>query len=332
VSGHHAIAENPEQLSFFDVLRKLERTTQGKPRIGNSSNHDEDIVVLGQMPYVEFPDSNVAYFAMDAQGRYHVHSKFLGMLGPQGALPLAQTYEARHWIDMRDPAFARFLDLFNNRFLQLFFRAWADARPCAQFDRPEEDRFSAFVGAAIGMATPAFCNRSRVNDFVLLSTAGLLSSAVKSASRLESLLQHVFKTDAEIEQFSGMWLPLERIDQTSLGGLNALLGDSALLGSAVYSLQDKFRIRITAKTLKGFEEFLPDGRHCDDLADLVFFYLGDVHAYDVEIGLPESETLSACLGTFGRLGWTSWMKPEDKTVVGTYRWDCHFHPAQRASP
>ena len=37
---------------------------------------------------------------------------------------------------MRDDAFPRFLDILNHRFLQLFFRAWADARPVAQHDRP----------------------------------------------------------------------------------------------------------------------------------------------------------------------------------------------------
>ena len=55
--------------------------------------------------------------------------KFLGLLGPQGALPLATTEEAHHWLLTRDDAFPRFLDILNHRFLQLFFRAWADSRP-----------------------------------------------------------------------------------------------------------------------------------------------------------------------------------------------------------
>lgn len=329
MSAPHAVAENPELLSFFGLLRQIERSTPTKPRIGHSAAHDEDIVILGQVPFVDFPASNVGYFAMDGEGRYHVHSKFLGMLGPQGALPLQQTYEARHWMDMRDPAFARFLDLFNGRFLQLFYRAWADARPEAQFDRPDSDRFTAYVGSAIGIATPAFRDRGDVADLAKLSAAGLMAPAVKSASRLESLIQHLFKAEAEVQQFAGMWLPLERNDQTSLGGLNATLGDSALVGAAVYSLQDKFCIRISAQTLSEFQDFLPDGRHCNGLAEIVFLYLGDIYAYEVEIGLPESQTQSTRLGQFGRLGWTTWMKPEDKTIVGAFRWDCRFHPAER---
>ena len=69
-------------------------------------------------------------------GRLRILVKFLGLLGPQGALPLATTEESLTWWLMRDDAFPRFLDLINGRFLQLFFRAWSDARPIAQHDRP----------------------------------------------------------------------------------------------------------------------------------------------------------------------------------------------------
>ena len=56
----------------------------------------------------------------------------------------------------RDPSFARFTDIFSNRFLQLFFRAWADARPIAHHDRPADDRFADYVGsfAGIGVGEP----------------------------------------------------------------------------------------------------------------------------------------------------------------------------------
>ena len=58
------------------------------------------------------------------------------MFGPQGALPLTTTDEAYSWLRARDDAFARFVDIFQGRFLALFFRAWADARPIAQERSP----------------------------------------------------------------------------------------------------------------------------------------------------------------------------------------------------
>jgi type VI secretion system protein ImpH len=317
------------QLNFFDLLRQLERRTPDKPRISDTGAHDEDIAVLGQAPFVEYSTGNVDFFGVDATGRYHVHSRFLGMLGPHGALPLSTTYEAKHWMEMRDESFARFLDIFNNRFQQLFFRAWSDARPASQHDRPKQDRFAAYIGSSVGMATHAFRNRDSVSDLAKLAVAGLLAPAVKSASRIRSLLSHMFKADVEIEQFVGEWLLLERQDQSALGAANARLGDEAMLGSSVYSLQDKFRIRIKAKSLTEFQDFLPGGKHCNTLADAVAFYLGELLSYEVELGLAEHHTQATKLGSFGRLGWTSWMKPRDRTFIGIFRWDCRFHPAER---
>ena len=54
-----------------------------------------------------------------------------------------------------DPTLSRFLDVFNHRFLALFYRAWAQAQPYVNHDRPETDRFTTYVGAFFGMAHAA---------------------------------------------------------------------------------------------------------------------------------------------------------------------------------
>ena len=100
--------------------------------------------MLGQDPFLDFPASNLSKVEALPDGRLRIIVKFLGLMGPQGALPLATTEEALGWHLMLDDGFPRFLDLINHRFLQLFFRAWADcpsdrpARPAGRgpFHRP----------------------------------------------------------------------------------------------------------------------------------------------------------------------------------------------------
>ena len=145
----------PWRFDFFNTLRQLERANPDQPRIGDSASRREEYVTLGQDPYLDFPASNLSrgrrpeWPAQDT-------CQILGLLGPQGALPLTTTEESLGWYLMRDEAFPRFLDLFNHRFIQLFFRAWADARPIAQHDRPRDDRFIAYIGSFAGLGSDVF--------------------------------------------------------------------------------------------------------------------------------------------------------------------------------
>jgi type VI secretion system protein ImpH len=327
MSANQPFQGNAGSYDFLDLMRRLEHVATSKPRIGESGSTDEATVKLGQQPHIEFSDSNVGRIAARKDGTFEVETRFLGLLGPQGALPLHTSYEATHWANMRDEAFVRFLDIINNRFQQLFFRAWANARPAVQADRPRENQFLTYVGAMIGIGTPAMRTRGRLHDFSKLALAGLMAPATKSASRIESVVAWLFQAKVQVQEFVGVWLPLEEREQATLKGGVALGGDS-IIGKAAYSLKDKFRIRLEANDLAEFETFLPDGKHFEPLADIIRFYLGDTFIYDVEIGLAESKTKPAQLGGFGRLGWTSWMAKPTPEAGGTVRWDCRFHPAE----
>ena len=122
-------AGDPFRHNFYSVLRELERRSAEKPRIGDSVTLADEILTLSQDPFTEFPSSNiVAGQSAIRAGAPRLSVRFLGMFGPQGALPLHITEASQVWTNHRDPSFARFVDIVSTRFLQLFYRAWADAR------------------------------------------------------------------------------------------------------------------------------------------------------------------------------------------------------------
>jgi type VI secretion system protein ImpH len=319
--------EEPWRFDFFSVMRRLERTHPESPRIGDSSARREEYVHLGQDPYLEFPASNLSRVVIDGD-RLKIFVRFLGLLGPQGALPLTTTEECFAWFVMRDDSFPRFLDLFNNRFLQLFFRAWADARPVAQHDRPEEDRFVAYIGSMIGTGTQPHRNLDSVPDSAKLAFAGLMAPGAKSASRLMSFISGLFDVKVEIDEFVGTWLSFELADRSRLGQSNSGLGTGLSLGANIFSVQDKIRIRILTKDMAQYRRFLPTGDLCKPLADAVFFYLGDQLEWEVELAIPSGAVVPTRLGTFGQIGWTSWASPNWASKE-KYRCDARFHPAER---
>lgn len=329
MSARDSLLAEPWRHDFFAVMRRLERSHPERPRIGDSAALAEDFVRLSQDPFLDFPASTLDSASRDANGRYRLGVRFLGLFGPQGALPLTTTEETYGWLLARDDAFPRFADVFQHRFLQLFFRAWADARPIAQHDRPEADRFVGYIGATIGVASPGTRDADSVPDLAKLEFAGLIAPQVKSASRLKRLISGLFDVPCEIDEFVGSWLVLDPADRSRLGQRQCGLGVDTLLGGSVFSVEDKIRIRIFTRDLDDYERFLPTGPVAEQIADAVYLFLGDELDWDVELAIPAGKVAPVRLGQAGRLGWTSWMAPNWAETDREMRTDTRFHLAER---
>lgn len=322
------LAAEPWRYDWLSLMRRLERENADKPRLGDSAARAQDFVSLSQNPYLEFPAATIEGVGKDETGRLRVVSRFLGMFGPQGALPLSTTDEAFQWLRERDDAFPRFVDLVQSRFLALFFRAWADARPIAQNDRPLEDRFRDYVGSVIGLGAAWFKNRDSVHDFVKLEYAGLLAPRVRSSSRLRFFLTGLVGSRVEIDEFVGVWLTLDESERSRLGEARSGLGTDCMLGSSAFTVSDKFRIRVYARNFHHYEQFLPGAPLAEQIADAVYAYVGDEYDWDLELAIPAGEVQAARVGLGARLGWTGWMAPnwsDDKT----WRADARFHLVSR---
>jgi type VI secretion system protein ImpH len=318
------LLQDPEHHDALLALRRLESAHPDRPRIGRSATRREEYVTLGQNPSFVFPASTIDSATRRDDGTLALFVHFLGLCGPQGALPHAITQEAQEYLRDGDDALARFLDLFNNRFLQLYFRAWADVRPIAQHDRPNEDRFQDYVGTPIGLGDASLRGLDSVPDIEKVGFAGLMAPATKSASRLRALVSALFGVRVEVEEFVGLRLILEPAEYSRLGRRpNAQLSVDAMLGAGVVSVQDKFRLRLYATTLAQYLRFLPTGDLAQRLADTVRFYVGLVLEYDVELALPAEQAPAVQLGTSGQLGWTSWLSP-DWSSRDEWRADARF--------
>lgn len=323
------IIADPFRHNFYSVLRYMERNAVAKPRIGDSVTTADDVVTLSQDPYTAFPSSNLSGVDKSTKGITRLQLKFLGMFGPQGALPLHVTETTQIW-DLRDPSFRHFVDVFSTRFLQLFYRAWADARPIAQFERPEADRFQVYLGSFAGVGTTTLRNQDSAEQIARISYAGLVNSHVKSAARLEQLLRGILKIDVDVVEWIGIWLSLGADERTVLGRTSATLGSDCIVGSQVYSISERFRIRIRCQSLEQYESFLPGSPQAEKLANLIFFYVGHRNEFDVELGLKRSLAKPLRLGESGRLGLTAWAKSDvSSDVPDEYLFDARFDPFGR---
>ncbi|PTW46575.1 type VI secretion system baseplate subunit TssG [Rhodovulum kholense] len=306
-----AEATAAEGVGLFAALRALERAAPDAPRIGRNARAAEAVVRLGQDPFLAFPVSDLSRAGRDGRGRPVLRAQFLGFYGAFGALPLAWTEEVRRWFDAGDESFTAFTDIFTERFQELFFRAWSDARPITQFDHPD-DRFQGYLLAFAGTATPAFRDRGRVPDTALARLVPLAAGRVKSPVRLRQMLGLHFEGRArvEIEEMVPGWLDFEPGTETRLGLGAASLGRDAHLGARARTISDRIRVHLHVPDMAAFDRFLPGGPDNRELAELCRWYLGETLEIEAALWLPQPKVVPAVLGRSARLGWMACLAPD----------------------
>lgn len=301
-----ALAAEPFAFDFHQALRRVEVAFRELPRWGEASKPKDEPLRLGQDPSFEFSPSAVRTFSGATDSvKARLTVGFLGLFGPQGALPLHLTEYARERIRQAgDHTFATFVDLFHHRMLVLFHRAWSKSRASVSRDRPESDAFRTYVGAAFGLALPAQAGLDAVPDLAKLHFAGLFAMASRPPDGLTAVLSGYLGLPVKIREFMGEWLELHDDDRFRLGHSPRVssLGRSTVLGRRVYSRSHKFRVVLGPLRERDFSDFLPGGRGLARVTALVQAYAGPQLAWDLEL-IPAFDALTPLrLGRTGRLG------------------------------
>lgn len=303
------LGEAPHDYDFYQTLRRLECLYDDKPRWSEAHRPTDEPVRFGQDPDLSFAPAPLASFGQqpgDAKPRLQV--RLFGLSGPNGPLPIHLTEYARERLrNAGDRTLSRFLDVLNHRFVAMFYRAWAQAQPHVNRDRPDADRFGGYVASFLGVRPAAFRHRDTVPDVARMFQAGVLVRHVRNAEGLRAVLEQFFRVPVRIEQFVAHWMHLAPRERTYLARDGATLGQGAVLGARVWDAQHKFRVHIGSLTLQEYESFLPGGSRLATLVDWVAFYLSFELDWDVRLILRRDQVPRLTLDRTRRLGWTTWL-------------------------
>lgn len=316
----NAIKSNPYAYGFYRAVRRIECVYKEKPRVGQSLRPKDDPVRFAQPPSLAFPSSNLAYFKLGEKGLPpRLGENFFGVFGSNGPLPLHITeYAHSRIVNFNDSTFSAFADVFHHRMISLFYRAWANAQPTVNYDRPDSDQFAKYVGALFGIGMPAFRNQDSLQDRVKLYYSGILAAQTKNAAGLSAMIGDFFRMNTDIEQFVGHWIDLPKECRLQLGITRetCTLGVNAALGRKAWECQQNFRIVLGPLSREQYLKMLPGGESLRHLKDIVRNYVGDELAWDIKLIMKKEDMPSLKLGITGKLGWTSriWSKVIDKDV------------------
>lgn len=311
------LRESPHAIRFFQAVRLLERLYPDREPVGRFVNPSDEIAHFGAHPSLAFPASEIQSLEVHAARPHQVGVNFFGLMGPLGALPHWYTGLIAERLRSNDKTLRDFLDIFNHRFLSLFYQAWEKYRFAIAYERGELDRFSHLLLDLIGMGTEGLQERQAVPDQAFLFFAGILAQRPRSAKALQLLLSEYFEVPVEVEQLLGGWFRLDPSTECCLGDRETpseQLGQGAVAGDEVWDQQARARIKLGPLSLAQYLEFLPNGSAFPALRALTRFFANDEIDFDVQLVLRRDDVPACELGSTGdqspKLGWVSWLRSQ----------------------
>jgi type VI secretion system protein ImpH len=327
-----ALRQAPYAHDLFHVLRWLDAHAGASAPLGRASHPQDEPVRLGQRASPSFAPSMIA----DLHEREGLPPQLsiygFGLFGPNGPLPSHLTEYVRERERIADdPTMAAFVDLFHNRAIQLFYRAWADAQPTVGLDRPREGRFDRYVGSLLALLVQP---DDSIGKHARYYHAGHLARQTRNPEGLQQILQRYFDIPVHVQEYVPHWVPLGPEECLALGShANAALGTGTTLGIAVRDAQSRFRLVLGPMSWASYRSFLPGGKHIAALLRWVCDYVGLELAWDVQLVLAAGEVPPSALSTTQPLGLASWLgqrapqQDADDLIV-----DYTLRNTQRSSP
>lgn len=311
------LAQPSAAFDFFELLRRLEHDGR---LFGHTGRPDREPARLGQHVRLGFATQDVAAFqpATDnAPARVSVAN--LGLLGPEGPMPLHLTRWvldrlSQRWFagdqarETSDTTFIDFANILQHRMIALYYRAWADAHPEVQVERPAGGRVRAMLEAMSGIGLPGTRKQSdRFGiDAVRLRQAASLAHQAEGAERLTLFLEEALRVPVRIREFVGSWMAIPPRLQTRTGQSHAVLGRTAVIGPRVFQRQSRIELRLGPLGIDDFKAFLPGGEKLEALRQAVRELVGGALDVDMRAVLRRDEVPPARIGA-SHLGRTAWL-------------------------
>lgn len=166
------------EFDFFQAVRVLERLFPERVPVGHDGPPAKEIARFRAHLSMAFPPSQI--IALDPPDTERPNPlltvTFLGLYGPSGVLPTHYTQLMMDLVrDVRGPerrSLRDWLDLFNHRFISLFYRAWEKYRFHIAYDRGDAyrttpDTFTLGIRSLMGLGSPGHRDRLVIRSLEL---------------------------------------------------------------------------------------------------------------------------------------------------------------------
>lgn len=342
------LRQTPWKFGFFPLLRRFGAHHVQQPPIGLASRPQQEPFRLGQTAALIFAPREIAEAVLPGATEVRVPGAAsprsgnnpllpvvrvygLGMLGPNGPLPLHYTEIVRDRSEnQNDTTLADFLDLFHHRYLTHMYRAWAQSQAAAGLDRADDEVFSGYIARLTGH-DPLEIRDSALPSHARLAASTHLGREARNPDGLAATLARFFAVPVQLQEFVLHWIRIDSEDRSHLGQARAssVVGAGAIAGEVVADRQNKFRLVLGPLSLEQYLRFTPQGRDLPVLVEWVRGFVGYEFVWEVELRVSNANTPPARLEDNEKLGWSTWLGGAEGAAPAT---DCTvgmvFEPEQ----
>jgi type VI secretion system protein ImpH len=309
------LEKEPYRVEFFQAVRLLERMEKGRGPVGYFLSPNMEVVRFSSLPTLAFAPSQLYDLNRGEDGQLRLVVQFAGILAAFTIMPHAYTEYALARLKDKDRAMAEFFDMFNHRWVSLFYRGWKKYRFYIGYEAGWQDGLTPRMMDMLGLGTAGLQDRSTLPDRAFLSQAGLLGKHVRTEASLRQILEDYFTVPVTIEQFAGTWRALPKENQSTMTGRNRaseMLGVGTVVGHEVWDNHGRIRVSLGPMPYETYVQFLPGNSAYKDLQSWIEFFSSGQYETEVQLILNKQEAPACELGLRGdnepRLGLTSWLK------------------------
>lgn len=311
------IFEKGHQFNFFQLVYLFEQLFESDKPMNKTWDAG---IRFHANPGLGFPGSDIYQVRKNSNNPAQLECilNFMGLYGVSSPLPQYFYTEIAKSSEKSEPV-RDFLDIFNHRLYQIFYRSWKKYRGYLNYQQGGRDDHSQRLMSLAGLGTRNATLPLKIVPVRIISFIGRLSSRARNKEGLCSMLTEFFDAiHFEIQEFIPRWVAIS--NRVQLGSktetTKPILGQNIVVGEKILDFNGKFRIRIGPLSIDQFYNFLPGGEFSTILHQFVRMYVRDWLYYDLLLLLRSAEIPELILGgVHTQLGWNTWLgKPKEDIV------------------
>lgn len=259
ISVIDTLFSEPAAFEFFQAVRLLQRhlintkNIEAEQALNNFIQFNSTLSLAFQKSELESLVSN------HVDGHYILVPSMIGLTGSLGALPLVYTQKIKTNTWAKKNGSTAFLDLFNNRLINLFYKASIKYNLPLLAELKQDKHYLECIHALIGFRKSQTSLNDTLVAQVIAEFGGILQGQMLNVESIQQLLSSVLKQSIIIHQFIPEWFEIPNEHRSYLNSATLQLGVNSFCGERVKQIDSKIQLEIGPLDYNSYLKFLPNG-------------------------------------------------------------------------